>query len=140
VLTLDLKRPGGRADGTLMYRSGAITISRLNFMARTADVGVRRITGTLYPVQGSFSDIDYEKKSACAFDIEIHMKDSPEFMERINSLEAKDWRPLLLDDLPGDTDPKEYHVYTDPEEYHMYTDAYRDKVLKKRIDSVGNGT
>ncbi|RYN19876.1 hypothetical protein AA0121_g3343 [Alternaria tenuissima] len=140
VLTLDLKRPGGRADGTLMYRSGATMISRLNFMARTADVGVRRITGTLYPVQGSFSDIDYEKKSACAFDIEIHMKDSPEFMERINSLEAKDWRPLLLEHLPGDTDPKEYHVYTDPEEYHMYTDAYRDKVLKKRIDSVGNGT
>ena len=52
-------------------------------------------------------------------------------MERINSLEAKDWRPLLLEHLPGDTDP---------EEYHMYTDAYRDKVLKKRIDSVGNGT
>ena len=140
MLTLDLKRPGGRADGTLIYESGKVVISGLDFMTTSADVGVRRITGTLYPVQGSFSDIDYEKKSACAFDIEIHMKDSPEFMERINSLEAKDWRPLLLEDLPGDADPKEYHVYTDPEEYHMYTDAYRDKVLKKRIDSVGNGT
>ena len=126
MLTLDLKRPGGRADGTLMYRSGATMISRLNFMARTADVGVRRITGTLYPVQGSFSDIDYEKKSACAFDIEIHTKNSPEFMERINSLEAKDWQSVLLDGLTGENDPEEYHVYT-----QAYHDKRIEGIIKK---------
>lgn len=90
MLTLDLKRPGGRADGTLMYRSGAIMISRLNFMARTADVGVRRITGTFYSVEGSSSSINHEKKPAYDLNIEVYMKNSPEFMERINSIEAKD--------------------------------------------------
>jgi hypothetical protein len=130
VLTLDLKRPVGRADRTLMYESGEVMISGLNFMTRSADVGIPRITGTLYPVQGSFSGIDYEKKSACDFDIEIHMKDSPEFMEKINSLEAKDRRSLLLEDLPGDTNSKEYHVYTD---------AYRDNFFKKRIEGMNKG-
>ncbi|CAN9243721.1 unnamed protein product [Alternaria alternata] len=112
-----------------MYESGKVMIPGLDFMTTSTNVGVRRITGTLYPVQGSFSDIDYEKKSACGLNIEIHMKNSPEFMERINSLEAKDWRSLLLDNITGESDPEEYHVYTQ---------ACHDKIRKKRIEGIIN--
>lgn len=125
--TLQCKRPGGRADGTLIYESGKVVISGLDFMTTSADVGVRRITGTFYPVQGSSSSINHEKKPAYNFNIEVHMKNSPKFMERINSIEAKDWRSLLLDDITGESDP---------EEYDEYTEAYRDKVMKKRVDGI----